>query len=104
MSDFTLQSETQNESGCIANNIPYKFFRLGVESKGLLTAKGGLYVGTGETRETTVVVKDSNNQDVTITCNIPVTEQLSPKSLSDGKTYILSCVNGVLEWIQYNNN
>ena len=98
--NFTLLSDVSGEDGCIANNIPYKFFRLGVESKGLLTAKGGLYVGTGERHPVTVVAKDANDQDVVFQCTIPVTAQLEPPP-SDNKTYILSCVNGELAWIEY---
>ena len=90
---FTLLSET--EENCMANNIPYKFFRLGVESKGLLDKKGGLYVGTGRTVSATVTI---DGGDV-YTCEIPVTMQLEPPE-NDGKTYVLTCVNGVLNWVE----
>lgn len=91
--NFTLLSD--NEENCIANNIPYKFFRLGVESKGLLDKKGGLYVGTGRTVSATVTI---DGGDV-YTCEIPVTIQLEPPSQDDGITYILTCVNGELAWV-----
>lgn len=90
--NFTLLSDTEGDH--IANNIPYKFFRLGVESKGLLTEKGGLYVGTGETIDAVVTL---DNNDV-YHCEIPVTKQLEPPP-NDGHTYVLTCVNGELSWV-----
>lgn len=93
---FYLISRDDEVDFCIANNIPYKFFRLGVESKGLLTAKGGLYVGTGRTVPATVTVDGGT----VYTCDIPVTVQLAPPSQDDGITYILTCVNGELKWVE----
>lgn len=95
----TINSPQASESGCIVNNIPYKFFRLGVENKGLLAAKGSIYVGTGETRTVTITTEGGDSYE----CDIPVTDKLDPPA--GNGTYVLKWIkndsfpNGKLEWV-----
>lgn len=103
---FDINSPDQvHESGCITNQIPYKFFRLGVENKGLLDTNGSMYIGTGEFNEATVLLDDGTSY----ICRIPKTEKLPMiDNVAAGDLLALQCyaVNGELKfrWVKIQAN
>lgn len=56
MSEIKTSDKTLGYEDCIANGIPSRAFRYAAENKNLLTKKGSLYIGTGETRTTTMLL------------------------------------------------
>lgn len=73
---------------CIANGIPSRAFRYAAESKNVLQKAGSLYVGTGETRTTTMKLQGS--PDAVISYDSFKTQALDPPT-GNGR-YVLSCV------------
>lgn len=85
-------SQSTNELGCIAGNLPLKAMRVAMENKGLLSNAGALYCGTGKVNTINVVVKqldengnvklDENDKEITktVTYNIPETIAVAPPS------------------------
>ena len=94
-------SESTNELGCIAGNLPLKAMRVAMENKGLLSKAGALYCGTGKANTIETVVKkldgngnvqlDQYGNEITETVlyDIPETIAVDPPSngVQDGVTY-----------------
>lgn len=64
MSAILTSDSTSSYEDCIANNIPSRAFRYTAENKNVLSTKGAIYVGTGETRTNTMILADSSNEAV----------------------------------------
>ena len=56
MSRIITTDTTSGLEDVIANNIPSRAFRYTVENKNLLANKGAIYIGTGETRTTKMLL------------------------------------------------
>lgn len=80
---------TTNFKDCIATNLPPRAMRYTMENKCNLSEKGSMYVGLGETRETTVRVKQLNGETIDQTYQIPKTGIITPPTNSGN--YQLVC-------------
>ena len=81
-----INSNIAEESGCLANNLPLKVMRIGIENKGVfLNSKAGaLYYFTGKKQNVTVKMEDNTS----VTYTIPVTAVIDgPDSIASNKTY-----------------
>ena len=57
--------KTAGFKDCIANNIPSRAFRYAAENKNVLSMKGAMYIGSGETRTNVMMLESSNDPAVT---------------------------------------
>lgn len=95
-----INSVNTGESGALANALPARAMRVGMENKGLLTAKGTSYVGTGATQTVTITTESGD----TVEYNIPITTSTPapPANASSSNPYVLVYTggeaNGGMEW------
>lgn len=89
----STNSGINGEEGCIANSLPGRAMRMAMENKGLLTAKGMIYAGTGNTHTITVtgMDQDSSGAAVNETYEIPETVAVPapPSTASSSNPYVL---------------
>lgn len=102
---------TPDFNDCIGSNLPPRAMRYTMESKNNLREKGSLYVGLGETRETTINVgtlsagASTGSTEVSVVSEkyeIPRTGVINPPDANG--TYVLVCKinNGNVEmgWVR----
>ena len=85
MANLSQQGGTIEIDGTIPNNIAARAFRMSTENKNLLSAKGAMYVGTGEFKNVTVTTSTNDS----VTYKIYETVAIEPPE-ADG-TYVLQC-------------
>ena len=84
-----INSGADKESGCLANGLPLKAMRIGIESKGIFSGKkpGALYCFTGETQDVEVPL-NNNDKD---TYKIPKTVVIDgPDELIGDTKYVIT--------------
>ena len=105
----TSDGEIHDFADCVADGLPPRAMRYTMENKNNLAERGSIYVGLGETRETTIAFKTVGNEKKAIQ-NVKYisakTGVLNPPT-GDG-TYVLKLVkNGTdikMAWIFESNN
>lgn len=85
MANLSQQGSVMEGGGTIPNNIAARAFRMSTENKNLLSAKGTMYVGTGEFKNVTVTTSINDS----IIYKIYETVAIEPPE-ADG-TYVLQC-------------
>lgn len=105
----TSDGETHDFTDCIADGLPPRAMRYTMENKNNLAERGSIYVGLGETRETTIAFKTVGNGEEVIQNAKYISAKtgvLNPPT-ADG-TYVLKLVkNGTdikMAWIFESNN
>lgn len=71
-----INSSVANESGALKNGLPGQIMRVALENKGLLSARGSMYVGTGSTNDITIQTQNGES----VQYSIPETEAVVPLS------------------------
>lgn len=74
-----------DSDGRILDGLPARVMRLAMENKGLLSQRGSMYYGTGETESVTVTPQGGQS----VTYDIPKTGTIAPPT-TDG-TWVLTC-------------
>lgn len=80
-----INSSVANESGALKNGLPGQIMRVALENKGLLSARGSMYVGTGSTNNITIQTQNGES----VQYSIPETEAAVPMDDGVGKQFLI---------------
>lgn len=86
-------ADIMSTDGFIRNGLPGKPMRMAMECKNLLQSAGSVYYGTG--RPITITITGENGQGEEYI--IYETKAAVPPSASG--TFVLKCINGVVQWV-----
>ena len=87
-----------DSNGRISDGLPARVMRLAMENKGLLSQRGSMYYGTGETESVTVTPQGGQS----VTYDIPKTGTIAPPTTNGN--WVLTCTvsggNVSMQWRQ----